>query len=484
MRVFSTSPFTHSLITSMLLITMCIDYYFIAKTGAVKFSFDYNYLKGLLLAILPITVVTVGHIRGTNGTLNKWFRINFGNIRIIFVLISTITLSILVIRALYQSGPSDIVNFWHLFLPSHIFLSLFFLLYDGEYEPEPWNAILHEIRNNMQNEPGQIIRLRPVFTENGFEYEASTEYKSDERVFSDRLEARFMPYLIGNQLTTGRRTYSVINRRRLLSLKDQKLPLSIVNLAKIEQSCRTHLLILHLFGHNTRENFDLPKGVKAMTRNRNKFRGLDENNLEVAYSSIHHWNHSLITHTADFLLDSLMGRRSERAEDKVINSIVTYAANSSQTKDKNNILILSYLILLSGNYQPGHSESKWTVFNMAFSSMAKSIVDHTDYAQIEFHNPRYNRELVDRVFDTISEIRSAPVEKFIEYHDNLVGYLKQNPSHAVQEIIEDSIERMLTNLREQKISRKDIIDRKQQRKEIISGTTVGLYCLFEMVGGG
>ncbi len=137
--------------------------------------------------------------------------------------------------------------------------------------------------------------------------------------------------------------------------------------------------------------------------------------------------------------------------------------------------------MLSGNYQPGHSESKWTVFNMAFSSMAKSIVDHTDYAQIEFQNPRYNRELVDRVFDTISEIRSAPVEKFIEYHDNLVRYLKQNPSHAVQEIIEDSIERMLTNLREQKISRKDIIDRKQQRKEIISGTTVGLYCLSEMV---
>ncbi len=483
MRVFSTSPLTHSLITSILLVTLCIDYYFIAKTGAVRFTTEYNYSFGMLLAIILILLVPLSRLLSTSGIIKKWFRINFGNIRIIFVLISTITLSILVTRALYQSGPSELVNFWHLFLPSHIFLSLFFLLYDGEYEPEPWNAILHEIRSNMQNEPGQIIRLRPVLTEDGFEYEASTEYKTEERVLSNRLEARFMPYLIGNQSTTGRTTYSVINRRRLLSLKDQKLPLSIVNLAKLEQSCRTHLLLLHLFGHKVRDNFDLPKGVKAMTRNRHKFRGLDENNLEITYSSIHHWNHSLITHTADFLLDSLMGRRSERAEDKVIDSIFMHLANSTQTTDKNNLLVLSYLILLSGNYEPGHSESKWTVFNMAFSSMAKGILEHNDSSRIQFQNPRYNQELIDRIFDTISEIRISPVEKFIEYHDNLVRYLKQNPSQTLQVIIEDSIERMLTNLREQKISRKDIIDRKQLRKEIISGTTVGLFCLFEMIGG-
>ena len=91
----------------------------------------------------------------------------------------------------------------------------------------------------------------------------------------------------------------------------------------------------------------------------------------------------------------------------------------------------------------------------------------------------------------IENIRIKPVENFIRYHDEIVSILMKKTNSTIEENIElvertfDEIIELMNN----QLHRTEIFDnsdhslaRRQYRKEIVSGTTIGLYCLIQRTG--
>ena len=150
-------------------------------------------------------------------------------------------------------------------------------------------------------------------------------------------------------------------------------------------------------------------------------------------------------------------------------------------------LLLCHFILLSSRFERDLEEKFWITINSTFAEAARIIF--TELKTIKSTSV-FNEKIGEntrRLTEEIQVIRLKPIENFIKYYDQLVIKINDGPTESNEEELED-LQRAfdgLIGMMNNQLNRTEYslqtqehaLDRRQYRKEIVSGITLGLYCL-------
>ena len=482
----SEAPVFQQLLNLGLILSIALDFFFLNTMNMADLNSGHT--LGILVTIFMI-LCSISYF-----TLNKekpGHSLAFSNFmtasKSIFAPASLVFSLIILIVYIADKVPTP----WEYVLPTHLFLTTCYLFHDSEFQTKPWVPILKEIEYNMNKQPSSILRMLPI--DEGGDHYMTTENFQVVLGQTKRLDPKFTAYLVKDEIHTRRKAYSILNRALLLGLRNQPTSLSITNLAKLEQRGSAHLLIMHLFRENPNEVYNLSRIIKS--RNRVKYTLTNEQYTGDRDSIIlvHNWSLTQVKNTAELLLDAILAKNTMQ-EDAPFSDLFHF--HFAKLPDNHGAkFLVAYLILLSGDSEPEQHDNQWLNFNLAFAFVARRVWSSQSNVFRCNNSGKLRRKHVQDLIEKIIAIRESPVENFIEIHDQVVEEIKRvNLSGDegatmiqqtyLKEVLDEVMNNMVKNLfnvsGDEKNNR---ISTKNSRKEIVAGTSVGLYCMLDMLRG-
>lgn len=482
----SDAPVFQQLLNLGLILSIAVDFFFLNTMNMAELNSQHT--SGLIISsIIILFFVSYRTLKKEKPGHSLSFSNFMGASKPIFAPASLL-ISLIILTAYIAN---EVPALWEYALPTHLFLTTYYLFHDSEFQTKPWVPILKEIEYNMSKQPSSVLRMLPV--DEGTEHYMTTE--NFQVVFgqSKRLDPKFTAYLVKDGSHTRRKAYYLITKALLVNLRNQTNSLSITNLAKLEQRACAHLLIMHLFRENPNEVYNLSRIVKSRNRVKYTLQNDQYTGDRDSIILVHNWSIIQVKNTAELLLDGLLEKNSTQ-EDTPFSDL--FHLHFAKLPDNHGAkFLLSYLVLLSGDSEPEQNDDQWLNFNLAFAYVARRVWS-SQSNMFRCNNsgrlrPKYIQDLIEKII----AIRESPVESFIEIHDHIVEEIKgvnlvgdedatRNQQTYLKELLDEVMNNMVKNLfniaGDEKNSR---ISTKNSRKEIVAGTSVGLYCMLDMLRG-
>jgi len=412
---------------------------------------------------------------------------------IFMILYSTLMLFMSVSKVSTPEGLNVII-------PAHMTLAFFFLMSGKRFESNYWTPIRFTIDDLIVNDNGTVIAIYPrVSRNNGVQY----FWKEDRILIGDlitNLSVENIPFMLIIESTNNDSTrhYKAISYDRLNEVSNLNITLSRSLVNRQNRTSLSHILIWQLFElyRNIDYSFEIPYNIKRENPDLTRLNSELENQVENLTPHLHHiWDYETMTTAAGYILD-IITRRNQSAivedatnhEHALISSLFRSGLEFYHYKTHiDDTLMLCHSILLSSRFQRELEEKFWITINSTFADAAKIICN--ELKEIKPSTPYSENipENTNRWIEEIQAIRSKPIENFIKYHDQLVSRINQRSVYGdedyteyLQKAFDGIIEMMNNQLNRTEYSLKSIdhaIDRRQYRKEIVSGVTLGLCCL-------
>jgi len=484
------------LINYFLILLLIVDFYVLTKINYVTIDDGWPdwYAISLILTLLAWSAYLM-----RNRSFNAITQIKEGLDRTKNFLIFLMALySIPLVYAIVFHGAD--IRGWDTFLPLHMTLSAYFLMSGKTFESNPWTPIRLTIDDLIRNAPGSIITMYPNIDESSSQirYHWKADRELSHRLVAD-LTIRNTPFLIKNtNVNHLSAIYDPLHYDGLNDTSRINLPLSRGLLDKQYRTALSHILIWHLFELYLDEDFklEIPYDIKRGNSNLVRLKSEEvENNSELHPYIDHMWNYEKIVRAGGYIFDII--------SDKDINSPTTVNQGYEHdficflfqsglryyhyNTDMDDTLLLCHFILLSSRFERDLEEKFWITINSTFAEAARIIF--TELKTIKSTSV-FNEKIGEntrRLTEEIQVIRLKPIENFIKYYDQLVIKINDGPTESNEEELED-LQRAfdgLIGMMNNQLNRTEYslqtqehaLDRRQYRKEIVSGITLGLYCL-------
>lgn len=487
---------TKRLVDYCLIALIIGDFYILTKMNYV--SIDYG-VPGWYAISLIITLLAWSILFMKNTKFERIVRIKNGidsikNMLVILMIIYSIPMLFTILMK-----NSD-VGMWNIILPLHMTLAAYFLMSGKRFESNLWTPIRITIDDLMRNDIGSVITMYPhVDDKNGM----IRYFWKEDRLLSggllNDLTVKNTPFLIKNSdFTDSTATYNVITYDGLNDLSRLNITISRTLINQQHRTALSHVLIWHLFELYLDEDYtleipyNLKRGNSSLIRLETEESGY---NSELFPYINHLWNYENMITAGNYIFD-IISKKNQRDSAGISNDyeheFIAYLFRSGMkyyhyesTMDANTLLC--HFILLSSRFERNLEEKFWITINSTFTEAARIIM--LELGKIK-PTGVFNQDIGEstrRLVEEIQAIRLKPIENFIKYYDQLVLKINQSSAEDDEDKLEnlqiafDGIIEMMNNqLNRTEYSlrtQEHAIDRRQYRKEIVSGVTLGLYCL-------
>jgi hypothetical protein len=389
---------------------------------------------------------------------------------------------------------------WNIILPLHMTLSAYFLISGKTFESNLWTPIRLTIDDLIRNSPGSIITMYPNVDDSSsrVKYYWKADRESSHSLIAD-LTIKNTPFLIKdtnlNHLTT---VYQALNYDGLNETSRLNLPLSRGLINRQYRTALSHILIWHLFELYLDEDFklEIPYNIKRGNSDLVRLKSEEvEYNSELLPFVDHMWNYEKIVIAGGYIFDIIRNKdfssvsavNQEYEHDFICflfqSGLKYYHYNTAM----DDTLLLCHFILLSSRFERDLEEKFWITINSTFAEAARIIL--TELKTIKSTSV-FNEKIGEntrRLTEEIQVIRLKPIENFIKYYDQIVMKINDGSTESNEEELED-LQRAfdgLIGMMNNQLNRTEYslqtqehaLDRRQYRKEIVSGITLGLFCL-------
>jgi hypothetical protein len=487
---------TKKLVDYFLIALLVGDFYLLPKMNYVKIDSGVpdSYAISLIITLLAWAIFF-----RKNTEFERIVRIKKGidstkNMLVILMIIYSIPM---LFATLVNSSD---VGMWNLILPLHMTLSAYFLMSGKRFESNLWTPIRITIDDLMNNAIGSVITIFPhVDDKDGrIQYLAKEDRTLSGGLLND-LTVKNTPFLIKSDSMETIATYNVISYDGLNDLSRLNITISRTLMNRQHRTALSHVLIWQLFELYLDEDHILEIPYNLKRRNPSLIRlesqKSEEYNSEFFPYINHLWDYENMINAGNYIFEIISKKNQTdlaSTDNNHEHELISYLFRSGlkyyhyeTTMDANTLLC--HFILLSSRFERNLEEKFWITINSTFAEAARVIM--LELGKIK-PTATFNQnigEVTRRLVEEIQAIRLKPIENFIKYYDQLVSKINQ-PSPEVNEdkleniqmAFDGIIEMMNNQLNRTEYSlrtQEHAIDRRQYRKEIVSGVTLGLYCL-------
>ena len=494
------------LVDRFILVSLCIDIYFLITMDFVPFSLnpldnprDHLFLFAVISVLSFIILIRAYFYSLKIRNMEERF---LSHLEFIKGLKNPIVLlfSLLCFMAMcfHIMDKNQIYQIWEYIIPVHITIVSFYILYGRKFESDFWSPISTTINSMMLNEPSKIIIFLPIIDKSRrIRYVWRKDRTDIERALGSEKFSP-IPFLIKEKDNNQRNAiYIPISYESLMNQSKTTITLSRKLVNAQERTALCHILLWNLFELYQKQNsdFNIPYNVK---RSHKSFDSIetDQNytTLDINPELKQIWNHETLVSTSSYIYDLISkngrGYKDDNGDSelffKIFKSGVQYY--NSSTKIDHTALVCHF-ILLTSRYDDQLDEQCWIAINSAFADAAKIMSTNLPNLKTPFDSSSKLHQRLDKWKGIIEEIRLRPIENFIKYHDQIIRDIKSNQAEEIEIIdttFNEIIDLMTTQLHRTtrlELSRGWAPNTRQLRKEIVSGTTLALYCLLHRISG-
>ena len=484
------------LINYLLIFLLITDFYVLTKINYVTIDGGWPDWYAISLALTLIAWTTYIY---RNRSFNAITQIKEGlDTTKNFLIFLMVLYSTPLLYAIVFHG-ADIGN-WNIILPLHMTLSAYFLISGKTFESNLWTPIRLTIDDLIRNATGSIITMYPKIDDSSSQVQYY--WKADRELSHsplNNLTIKNTPFLIKdtdlNHLTT---VYGALHYDGLNETSRINLPLSRGLVNSQHRTALSHILMWHLFELYLDEDFklEIPYNIKRGNSDLARLKSEEiEHNSDLLPYVDHKWNYDKIVTAGGYIFDIIRnkdfsGSRSVNQEyehDFICFIFLSGLRYYHYNTDMDDTVLLCHFILLSSRFERDLEEKFWITINSTFAEAARIIITELKTIKPTSIFNENIGEYTRRLTEEIQVIRLKPIENFIKYYDQIVIKINDGSTESNEEKLEDlqrafdgligMMNNQLNRTEYSLQSQEHALDRRQYRKEIVSGITLGLYCL-------